>query len=787
MKMKMRSMLAMLLTLAVLASLFSVGTQAAQTEPELEWSLTEGVLTIDGHGTPAVFTSPDDQPWAEVRSQILHVHIDEDCGLNPENIAYWFAGCTNLLEITLPASVKEIGTKAFYGCSSLEKVILHHKTAPKIVQGAFSLQKPEGSDDPYLHIEVQNEDVLLALYEYDWDKDGCRVSVECRNAGAKLLTAAAPSRGASSYDGIGVCSTCNEECGYTLEYEPWSDDVHCTRHWCSNCGMDQCGGVNSEPHVYDSTGTCTLCGYYDPNHTEPCSHPYTTRERSGCYWEDVCDDCGEVVDSGESHDYEYTSYEYYSGTYHKRIGVCTVCGARTEEINRHNRETRYESVNATQHNRILYCDLCDHQIGTATLENHTITSTGWTSYNETQHRRGQACSKCGYGDYEYADHSFTYGAWENYYDTNQHRRTVTCSVCGYTGYEYADHDLVHGAWQYLSDTQHKKTISCACGYSRTQYAPHAPEVESVTSLSDTQHEKHLKCACGYTKTETEAHTFTTGEWASISDTQHGRTKTCACGYSATEKADHEFIVGEWASVSDTQHERSKTCSCGYSTTEKADHEFTVGEWASISDTQHSRTKSCSCGYATDEKDNHTFTYGAWTPLSDTEHSRTKNCICGYSGTETALHRDTDEDGHCDDCGKQLTQPSQFSVTVPASLSVAVSPTGQISTASDAKISNHSTAPVAVSSVTVNAVNNWKIVPFSTNMAKAKVDSRQIGFSINGSSTKTTGTTESLAMSQPWQIAVNAALPISYDAVVSATSTPVSDQVLTLVFIIGWAV
>ena len=68
----------------------------------------------------------------------------------------------------------------------------------------------------------------------------------------------------------------------------------------------------------------------------------------------------------------------------------------------------------------------------------------------------------------------------------------------------------------------------------------------------------------------------------------------------------------------------------------------------------------------------------------------------------------------------------------------------------------------------------------------KVDSRQIGFSINGSSTKTTGTTESLTMSQPWQIAVNAALPISYDAVVSATSTPVSDQVLTLVFIIGWA-
>ena len=163
MKMKMRSMLAVLLTLAALLSMFPAGAFAAET-PELEWSLTEGVLTIDGHGTPAVFTSADDQPWAEVRSQILYVHIDEDCGLNPENIAYWFAGCTNLLEITLPASVKEIGIKAFYGCSSLETVILHHKTAPKIAQGAFMLQKPEGSEDPYLHIQVRNADVQMALF-----------------------------------------------------------------------------------------------------------------------------------------------------------------------------------------------------------------------------------------------------------------------------------------------------------------------------------------------------------------------------------------------------------------------------------------------------------------------------------------------------------------------------------------------------------------------------------------------------------------------------------------------
>ena len=308
--------------------------------------------------------------------------------------------------------------------------------------------------------------------------------------------------------------------------------------------MDQCDGVNSEPHVFDSTGTCIYCGYYNPNHEEPCSHPHTHKEWDGCYWEDICDDCGEVVDSGEEHDYETISCVYYSGSLHKRTVECTVCGAQMDYYDYHSRENHYEPYNGTQHTVYTYCEECDSQIGSSSRENHTITTTNWTSYNETQHRRGQACSKCGYGDYEYADHTFTYGAWESY-DTNQHRRKVTCSICGYTGYEYADHELVHGEWQYHSDTQHKKTVSCSCGYSQTQYEPHTLEVESVTPSTGTQHTKNLKCACGYTKTETEAHTFTTGEWASISDTQHGRTKTCACGYSTTEKADHEYTVGEY--------------------------------------------------------------------------------------------------------------------------------------------------------------------------------------------------------------------------------------------------
>ena len=36
-----------------------------------------------------------------------------------------FSECSSLKEIVLPYSVNKINTRLFYGCSSLEKVVLH--------------------------------------------------------------------------------------------------------------------------------------------------------------------------------------------------------------------------------------------------------------------------------------------------------------------------------------------------------------------------------------------------------------------------------------------------------------------------------------------------------------------------------------------------------------------------------------------------------------------------------------------------------------------------------------
>ena len=130
--------------------------------------------------------------------------------------------------------------------------------------------------------------------------------------------------------------------------------------------------------------------------------------------------------------------------------------------------------------------------------------------------------------------------------------------------------------------------------------------------------------------------------------------------------------------------------------------------------------------------------------------------------------------------------TRFSVTVPASLSLTVSEYGAVYAADNAAIVNNSTGAIAVTGVTVSAANGWTLVPFSSNMAAAKVDTKLIGFSLNGAQSSNSGTSENLPLSNAWSIAKGASLPLSYDAVVSALSQPVSEQVLTVVFVLDWA-
>ena len=128
----------------------------------------------------------------------------------------------------------------------------------------------------------------------------------------------------------------------------------------------------------------------------------------------------------------------------------------------------------------------------------------------------------------------------------------------------------------------------------------------------------------------------------------------------------------------------------------------------------------------------------------------------------------------------------FSVIVPAVLPVTVDPIGLFYASTGACV-NHSTAAGQVASVTLTAENGWTLVPYASDMSHAKVDSNQIGFKINSAQTSKTGSTEQLVLTSPWQINEEESLTLTYDAVVSALSQPVTNaNILSVLFVVEWA-
>ena len=124
--------------------------------------------------------------------------------------------------------------------------------------------------------------------------------------------------------------------------------------------------------------------------------------------------------------------------------------------------------------------------------------------------------------------------------------------------------------------------------------------------------------------------------------------------------------------------------------------------------------------------------------------------------------------------------------MPVTLPLVVDEDGEVHTGA-AEIINASTGTVVVSSVSLSAKNGWQLVPYTTDMAHEQVDAKLLGFRLNNTQTTKTGSTETLALSSPWQIPESGGLPINYDAVVSAVSQPITEQdVLSVVFVLEWA-
>lgn len=603
-----------------------------------------------------------------------------------------------------------------------------------------------------------------------------------------------------------ICPNCDESCTYDIEYEQWGEEYHTIRGWCSECGEDIYQGTNAGVHKMRN-GECTLCGY-----SEICYHDYTDIDWYGCEWEEYCEDCGEVLDYGIEHgstytewddcdwyeycrdcdelldegtehgDYAYDDWEYYTSSKHRRYYYCEICGGDDGyDTEYHDTDTEYSAYSSEQHEVIEYCYDCDSEID-AYYDDHSLSYGSWSNYSGSQHRRSVYCYDCGYSSYEYASHALSYGSWTSS-GSSQHQRTVSCS-CGYSTTETASHTLTYGSWSNYSASQHKRTISCSgCSYSTTDYASHSLTGGAWTNYSDTEHKRTVSCSgCSYSGTEYADHSITTGDWTSISDTEHSRTGSCSCGYSGTETEEHDLSYSEWESYDDSEHSRTVSCDCGYSGYAYEDHEhITETGKIPLDETRHTILYACECGHTAEEPEDHTFSYGDWTESFASGHSREVSCDCGYIGEEYDAHTDEDSDGFCDICDAVT---SRFSVTVPAYLLMVLSQDGTVYAAASAEITNHSTAAVAVTDISFTTGSGWTLVPYTTDMANEKVDSRQIGFLLNGMD----GYGGTLEKDGRWVAGKNSSIPLTYDAVVSATSDILTEeQVLTIVFVLDWAV
>ena len=734
---------AFVLALCMLFSL-SISAFAAEKTPTgyLTWTLDDsGTLIVSGNGRIAAFTSADDQPWHEMRESITSVKFDPGAHMIVPDVAYWFAGCVNLKSCILP-SFANLGADAFKDCANLNRLQLHYNDDSFYISDtAFS-----GVDMSALEI-VTCDEVTMGILD------------------AKGITfvAAYPVLMISS----GACgvSGCNcSSCSFTYDYEQKDESKHYVWECCTNCSANEYAYRHTQSHSFNSRGVCTKCGYEEDT---SCQHNNTYTSWDGCDWEEICRDCGEVVDWGTSHgSYSYGDWEYYSTSQHRRYGTCDDCGGGGKyQYGSHSTSTEYYEYNETQHTVEKYCSVCNSDVGSATKQNHSLKYGSWENDSDTQHRRSATCSLCGYSGYAYANHSFKYGSWANYSNA-QHRRTKSCSTCSTSDYDYADHTYTYGKWTSASETQHKRTKTCSvCKATANEYADH------VDANGDGKCDDCGANVALIVTWDAASNGGTVGGKNSVTTSVAPNQTAVAPGYTPV-KAGHTF--SGWYT--------EKTGGALYNTvTITAARTF----YAQFAPAEYKITWDLGTG----KTETTNQTYGETLNLP-TEPTRRGYAFLGWFTQETG---GTQVDGNT--VFKEVAsttyyahweEATVFSVIVPAVLPVTVDQNGKVYV-SNAEIVNHSTAAVQVSSVTLTAENGWTLVPYASDMSHAKVDSNQIGFKINSAQTSKTGSTEQFELTSPWQINEEESLTLTYDAVVSALSQPVTNaNILSVLFVVEWA-
>ena len=705
----------------------------------IKWSLdSNGWLTISGSGEAPVFQSADDQPWATVREEITEVWFEDMETLSISDLAYWFEGCTNLTTAELPLA-PVIGKHAFYGCSKLSTLTMYYgETALESIGEDAFWRESDAGDTLYIGYIIGYPKSSVPFHSYDWTAS---------NRSDRYF-----------YDLYGVYSSTP-----------------------ADSGIKKAPGASVQ-----STGTiignCPSCGKYAFQGT----YVEVAHSSRGHANYNECNSCHYVQYLGT-----YTYKSHGAGAYGS--GTCPDCGSHTWVLD-------YESAATCTSNgyRSYSCVCGQTKSETIYASGHSYSYGSWTQYSSSQHRRESYCRNCGDSDYEYASHSMSYGSWSNY-SSSQHSRTATCRTCGYSTVDYGNHSYSTGAWSKYSDTQHRRSKTCSgCGASTYDYANHSYSYGSWVSDSETQHKRTKTCsACGDSGYEYADHTDANGD---------GKCDDCGATVSLTIKWDAGTNGGtiDGKTSITTTGKPNATATAPTSTPVKTGHAF-KGWYTSASGgslyntvtitaakTFYAQFTANSYSITWDLSNGNTETtkqaYGEALVLP-TEPTRKNAEFLGWftevnGGTQvdanTIYKTDADSTYYAH---WEITEV--FSVTVPVTLPLVVDEGGEVHVGA-AEIINASTGDVIVSSVSISTKNGWQLVPYTTDMAHAKVDAKQLGFKINDSVTTKTGDAETFSLTSPRKTAENGKLPLSYDAVVSAVSQPVTEQdVLSVVFVLEW--
>ena len=770
--MKIRKLTALLLTLCMI---FSLSVAAFAAEPEvhtiydsapdeeatvsaetttsgtipgskIKWELNEhNWLTISGSGDCEPFTSKDDQPWAAVRDQITQVWFDDMDALHIADLAYWFEDCVHLTTAEIPSTTPTIGKHAFYNCPKLSTLTIYYgeDILESIGEEAF-WQENDSGDTLYIGYIIGYPKSSVPFYTYDWaaSNRSNRYFYDLYGVYQNADAATTAPNGIKKAPGISVQST-----GSIIGN-------------CPSCGKYSFQGTYVEV-AHSSRGhanynECYLCHYVQYLGT------YTYKSHgAGGYGSGTCPDCG-------SHTWILQN---------EQAATCTSNGYRS-----------YSCACGQTKSEIIYSS------------GHSYSYGSWEQYSSSQHRREAYCRNCGDSDYEYASHSMSYGSWSNS-SSSQHSRTASCRTCGYSTTEYGNHSYSTGAWSKYSDTQHRRAKTCtSCSASTYDYADHSYSYGSWVSDSETQHKRTKTCsACGDSGYECADHTDANGD---------GKCDDCGATVSLTvtwDAGSNGGTIDGKASFSETVKPNSKPTAPSASPVKTG---YTFKNW--YTEKTGGKLYNTVTSITTSQTFYAQFTANTYTVTWNLGDGRSETTEQTY-GEKLVLPADperknaeflgwfTEKDGGTEVTTNTVFKETAatmyyahwevtelFSVTVPATLPLVVDETGKVYVAA-ASVVNNSTGDVMVSSVSVTSKNGWEFVPYSTNMARAKVDAKQVGFKINSSETSKTGDSEVFTLAAPWTVKEADALSINYDAVVSAVSQPVTGQeIMSVVFVLEWA-